>query len=112
MDNVLAKRFSFRLNTKSTKLYKDKFTDEEYIKCSTWCNEVETATIEDKGEYYEVVEIPAPSLEELKIAKLAELKSTRDTLEVEPITYNGNNFDYDEKARDRINAAIIALGLV
>lgn len=50
-------------------------------------------------------------LDELKTAKLAELKNTRDTLEVEPITYNGNNFDYDEKARDRINAAIIALDM-
>lgn len=29
--------------------------------------------------------------------------------EVEPITYNGNRYDYDDKARERINAAIIAL---
>ena len=97
-----------------TKIYKqsDGSYDEcLYLQCSTWCNEVETATIEDKGEYYEVVEIPAPSLEELKTAKLAELKNTRDTLEVEPIECNGNIFDYDEKARDRINAAIISLEL-
>jgi hypothetical protein len=52
-----------------------------------------------------------PSLEELKTAKLTILKSMRDTLEVEPITYKGNSFDYDEKARDRINAAIIALDM-
>lgn len=48
---------------------------------------------------------------EAKQNKLTEFKSTRDNLEVEPITYNGNSFDYDEKARDRINAAIIALDL-
>jgi hypothetical protein len=93
-----------------TKLYKGKYTNKEYADLACWCN-TNNATIEDKGEYYEVVEIPAPSLEELKTAKLASLKSMRDTLEVEPITYNGNSFDYDEKARDRINAAIIALDI-
>ena len=52
-----------------------------------------------------------PSLEEAQTAKLAELKATRDTLETEPIKYQGNHYDYDDKARDRINAAIIALDL-
>lgn len=56
-----------------------------------------------------VITIPAPSLDELKAQKLSELKTTRDTLETEPIEYNGNRYDYDDKARDRINAAIIAL---
>lgn len=55
---------------------------------------------------------PEPTLEELKTVKIAELKTARDTLEVEPIEYNGNLFDYDDKARDRINAAIIALDLM
>nr|DAI04621.1 MAG TPA: protein of unknown function (DUF4376) [Caudoviricetes sp.] len=56
---------------------------------------------------------PAPTDVELlaaaKPAKIAALKAERDAAEVEPITYNGNSYDYDEKARDRINAAIIAL---
>lgn len=56
---------------------------------------------------------PAPTDAELlaaaKPAKIAELKAERDTREVEPITYNGNSYDYDGKARERINAAIIAL---
>ena len=52
-----------------------------------------------------------PNLDELKVQKLTELKVTRDTLETEPIEYNGNLFDFDDKARDRINAAIIALSL-
>ncbi len=52
---------------------------------------------------------PEPTLDELKTVKKAKLKSERDRLEVKPITYNGNLFDYDEKARERINAAIIAL---
>ena len=57
-----------------TKLYKGKFTDEQYIQCSNWCN-ANNATIEDKGEYYEVVAIPAPSLDELKTTKLQEAGS-------------------------------------
>ncbi len=51
------------------------------------------------------------TLAELKTAKIAELKAQRDTAEVEPIEYNGHLYDYDDKARDRINAAIIALEL-
>ena len=54
---------------------------------------------------------PLQPLDELKQAKLVELKFMRDTLEVAPISYKGNSFDYDEKARDRINAAIIALDM-
>ena len=50
-------------------------------------------------------------LETIKQRKILMLKRQRDTAEVEPIAYNGHNFDYDDKARDRINAAIIALEL-
>ena len=50
-----------------------------------------------------------PTLDELKAQKLTELKTIRDTEEVKPIEYNGNLYDYDDKARERINAAIIAL---
>lgn len=49
------------------------------------------------------------SLESIKEHKILTLKIQRDNLEVEPITYQGYAFDYDSKARDRINAAIIAL---
>lgn len=49
------------------------------------------------------------SLESIKEHKILTLRIQRDNLEVEPITYQGYAFDYDSKARDRINAAIIAL---
>lgn len=66
--------------------------------------------IADDGSVYPK---PAPTdaelLEDAKTAKIAELKAERDAREVEPITYNGNSYDYDDKARERINAAIIAL---
>lgn len=48
-------------------------------------------------------------LENVRAHKIFELKAERDNKEVEPITYNGNSYDYDSKARERINAAIIAL---
>lgn len=68
--------------------------------------------IADDGSVYPK---PAPTDVELlaaaKPAKIAELKAERDAAEVEPITYKGNLYDYDDKARERINAAIIALEL-
>lgn len=91
-----------------TKFYKNNLNNKEYAECAIWCN-ANNATIEDKGEYYECVAIPAPSLDELKQAKINEFKAIRDSEEVKPIAYNGNLFDYDSKARDRISSAIIAL---
>lgn len=54
---------------------------------------------------------PVKALDELKADKINEFKFKRDSLEVEPISYQGYRFDYDSKARDRISAAIIALEL-
>ena len=47
------------------KLYKKDKTIENYSNMAVWCNS-NNATIEDKGEYYEVVAIviPEPTLEE------------------------------------------------
>lgn len=50
-------------------------------------------------------------IENIRNRKILTLKRQRDTAEVEPIEYAGHSFDYDDKARDRINAAIIALSL-
>ena len=54
---------------------------------------------------------PEQTIEEVKVIKKSALKAERDQKEVLPIEYNGNSFDYDDKARDRINAAIIALDM-
>lgn len=61
-----------------------------------------------KGEY---VERPpyVPALADVQAAKISELKTIRDAKEVEPIQTDKGLFDYDDKARDRIQAAIIAL---
>lgn len=79
-----------------------------YSSCAKWCNS-NNATIEDKGEYYEVVEIPAPTLDEVKARKIAEFKSIRDTKEVEPVRTEKGLFDYDDKSRDRLAIARQAL---
>ena len=50
-----------------------------------------------------------PPLEDVKAAKIAELKGIRDEKELEPVQYGDNLFDFDTKSFDRINAAIIAL---
>lgn len=55
-----------------TKFIKGQFKDEDYAKCANWCN-ANNATIEDKGEYYEVVEIPAQTFNEFKIIKLTQI---------------------------------------
>ena len=70
-------------------------------------------TMQDLGAFPAgaVFTAPAKTLEQLKADKINELKSIRDAEEVKPIEYNGHSYDYDEKARDRIDAAIIALEL-
>ena len=77
---------------------------EAYSQAAEWCN-ANNATIEDKGDYYEVVAIPAPTLDEVKENKIAELKSIRDTKEVEPLQTSKGIFDYDDKSRDRLAIA-------
>lgn len=48
-------------------------------------------------------------IEYFKNRRIEILKMQRDKAEVELIEYQGYSFDYDDKARERINAAIIAL---
>ena len=57
-----------------TKFYKNDYDLNAYSQAAEWCNN-NNATIEDKGEYYEVVEIPAPTQEELNAAEIERLKA-------------------------------------
>lgn len=50
------------------------------------------------------------NLDEVKARKIAELKLARDNEELSSIEYGGYRWDFDEKAIQRINGAIIALG--
>ena len=75
---------------------------------AVWCNR-NGAYIEAVDGGYQIVGIPESTLDEVKREKIAELKETRDTLEVESIIVGGHIYDYDDKARERIHAAIVAL---
>ena len=75
---------------------------------AAWCNR-NGAYIEAVDGGYRIVGIPEPTLDEVKAEKITSLKADRDRLEVEDIEVDGHLYDYDEKARERINNAIIAL---
>lgn len=90
------------------KIQKKDIDWEEYSKAADWCNE-NHATIEDLGDYYEVVALPQPSLDEVKAAKIAMLKAERDRREVAPVQTSKGVFDYDDKSRDRLAIARQAL---
>ncbi len=56
----------------------------------------------------EVINIE-PVLDDVKAQKKFELKYERDKREVAVIAYKGKTFDYDDKARERLNIARQAL---
>lgn len=56
-----------------TKIYKPVKDWNEYTNCALWCNE-NNATIEDKGDFYEVVNIPKPSEKELLLNEKSTLE--------------------------------------
>lgn len=64
-----------------TKFEKPLVDLEGYAKAAQWCNEQGTATIEDKGDYYEVVKIvvPEPTPEEIQAQLTAKVQTYLDT---------------------------------
>lgn len=90
-------------------ILKKPYNDKDYFEFINYCNN-NGLLVDDKGNYLESVAVVIP-LEKLKAHKINEFKTIRDNVEVKPIEYNGNSYDYDDKARDRINSAIIALSL-
>lgn len=90
-----------------TKIQKIKTTDEsgnisvsydkeQYKTAVDWCNE-NSATIEDKGEYYEVVKIPQLTFDDLKRAKYQEVKDDylKALYSVAWVDQDGNLYGYD-----------------
>lgn len=84
-------------------------TYKKYAEAAQWCNE-NNATIEDKGDYYEVVAIPAPTLEEVREHKMTELASAFDAWRSDGATLIsslGFEADADEKANSDVNGLVI-----
>lgn len=88
------------------------YNKEQYLTASKWCNE-NNAVIEDKGEYFEVVEIPQPSLEELKAAKLAEVDTwTANKIVGGFVSYcSGEEVTYDSDKDTQLTMQGIALNV-
>lgn len=55
-----------------TKMLKSEFNQAEYAKMANWCNSQQYKTINDMGDYYEVVDC-TPTQAELNAGKKAEL---------------------------------------
>lgn len=86
-------------------------TYKKYSEAALWCNQ-NHATIEDKGEYYEVVALPETTLDEVKGSKLAELAYAFDAWRTDGATLIsslGFEADADEKANDDV-AGLVTLG--
>lgn len=68
------------------KFDKKKYDLNDYSATAQWCNE-NNATIVDKGDFYEVVEIPAPTEEELNAIKIEQLKAELSATDYKCLKY-------------------------
>lgn len=67
-------------------------------------------TIKDLGGgKYKIVELPKPSLDDLKLAKRAEINAARDAAEQGGFEYLGKTFDSDQVSCQRISMAAQAM---
>ena len=95
-----------------TKIYKPIDTIEKqhfYAECASWCN-ANGADLIDKGDYYEIVEIPRPPLPELEAYKEQrknELTTLHEAAEKEAHVLSSLGFEID--ANDRSNRDISGL---
>lgn len=92
-----------------TKFYKNAWTDQtakQYAAAAEWCN-ANMGRIEDKGDCYEVVAIPEPTLEELKAAKRTELLAARDAAIRDGTTWQGHPIWTDGDAQ-RLALSVMA----
>lgn len=89
-------------------------TYKKYSEAAQWCNEYIYAHIEDKGEYYEVVEDqrpPEPTPEEIaereKAEALAKAKEERaEAVSKLTVTVDGMVFDADETSQNRMSRVV------
>lgn len=83
-----------------TKFYKDNYDLNAYSQAAEWCNN-NNATIEDRGEYYEVVEIPAPTQEELNAIEVERLKAELSATDYKCLKYVDGALSEEEYAEVR-----------
>lgn len=86
-----------------TKFNKPLETQEQldaYSSAAEWCNN-NNATIEDKGEYYEVVEIKPPTQEELNAMEVERLKAELASTDYKCLKYVDGALSDEEYAEVR-----------
>lgn len=84
-------------------------TYKKYAEATSWCSS-HNATIEDKGDYYEVVAIPEPIIDEVRKRKLDNLNFAFDAWRSDDATLIsslGFEADADEKANADVNGLVI-----
>ena len=92
-------------------------TYKKYAEAAQWCNENGWATIEDKGDYYEVVAIPKPpepTAEEIAEREKAEALARAEAVSKLTVTVDGMVFDADETSQNRMSRVVAgaqALGI-
>lgn len=91
-----------------TKFNKTQFDADLYAQAAKWCNETQKATIEDKGDCYEVVALPEPTFDELKAQKKVEIAAARYTAETGGCTVNGVLIDTERDSQALITGAALA----
>lgn len=60
---------------------------EEYTAVAEWCNETQKYSIEEDGEYYKVVKIPEPTIEE-KQEQVRQIRNSYLSEYVDPVVSN------------------------
>ncbi len=84
----------------------DIFDLSQYDEAYKFVQENSGATIVDLGEgKYQIVELPKPNLDELKLAKRTEINAARDAAEQGGFFYMGKTFDSDIVSCIRIQGA-------
>lgn len=88
----------------------DIFSIEQYDEAYVFVSENEGTTIQDLGDgKYQIVELPEPSLIELKEAKREEINAARNAAEQGGFPYKGKIFDSDPISCIRISSAAQAM---
>ena len=88
----------------------DIFTIEQYDEAYAFICKNQGTKIVDLGNgQYSIVEIPQPTLDELKVLKRAEINQARDKAEQGGFEYMGKIFDSDQVSCIRISSAAQAM---
>ena len=87
-----------------TKFYKDNYDLDVYAQAAEWCN-ANNAMIVDKGEYYEVIAMLAPTQEELNVAEIERLKAELSATDYKCLKYVDGALTEEEYAEVRAQRA-------